>query len=114
MNSDPQDGDATEHAQIAHAMMRKQAALSLQVGIIFLILVLGLPLFNLYYPQIAEKSVFGFTLTWFVLGICFFPITWLLSAYFVKNSDQIESEFARMGSARKRSEMETTTDGGDS
>jgi uncharacterized membrane protein (DUF485 family) len=96
MNHDPQDMESLEHAQVAHAMMRKQAALSLQVGAVFIVLIMGLPLFNLYFPQIANRSVFGFSLTWFLLGVCFFPLTWLLSAYFVRNSDEIEAEFARL------------------
>ena len=95
MNSDPQEVEALEHAHIAQAMMRKQAALSLQVGAIFLVMILGLPLFNFYFPEIANRPIFGFTLTWFLLGVCFFPLTWLLSAYFVRNSDKIEAEFAR-------------------
>jgi uncharacterized membrane protein (DUF485 family) len=75
-------------------MMKKQAALGFRVSFVFLVLLIGIPLFNLYYPQLAATPVAGFTLTWLILGILFFPITWLLSIYFVRESEKIEAEAA--------------------
>jgi uncharacterized membrane protein (DUF485 family) len=74
--------------------MQRQAALSLQVAFIFLAMLFGLPLVNHFAPDFANRNVFGFTLTWLFLGVLFYPITWVLSAYFVKQSDRIESECA--------------------
>ena len=84
-----------EHARLANTVMRRQAALSLRVAIVFVLLLLGLPLFNLYGAEIANTRLFGFSATWLFLGILFFPITWLLSAYFVRASDRIEGESAQ-------------------
>ncbi|HLK58903.1 MAG TPA: hypothetical protein VKU00_20180 [Chthonomonadaceae bacterium] len=84
-----------EHGRLAKAVMRRQAALSLRVAVIFLLLLIGLPLFNLYGASIANTRIFGMSATWLFLGILFFPITWLLSAYFVRESDRIEGESAR-------------------
>ena len=92
-----------QHARLASLVMRRQAALSLRVAVVFLLLLVGLPLFNLYAPQLANTRVLGFSVTWLFLGILFFPITWLLSAYFVRESDRIEGE-----SARWRSEVSET------
>jgi uncharacterized membrane protein (DUF485 family) len=83
-----------ELGRLATKLMRQQAALSLKVALIFVALLVLLPLFNLYFPEVANQNVGGFTLTWLILGILFFPITWLLSQYFVKQSDKIESEEA--------------------
>ena len=83
-----------QHRRLAQVIMRRQAALSLRVALIFIILVLGLPLVNYYLPQWANTPVFGFTATWLFLGVLFFPITWLLSYYFVRQSDRIEAECA--------------------
>ena len=83
-----------EHARLAHAVMRRQATLSIQVAFVFITLLFGLPLFNFWFAEQANHPVFGFTATWLFLGILFFPITWLLSAYFVRRSDRIESECA--------------------
>jgi uncharacterized membrane protein (DUF485 family) len=74
--------------------MRRQASLSLRVAVVFLVLVLGLPLFNLCLPQVANANLMGFTVSWLFLGVLFFPITWVLSAYFIKQSDKIEEECA--------------------
>ncbi len=87
------DDDAAR-AALAGAMMRRQAALSIRVAAIFLILIFGLPLVNWLLPQIAHAPVGGFTLTWLLLGILFYPITWLLSAYFIRESDRIEAQIA--------------------
>lgn len=81
-----------DHSRLAHLVMRRQASLSLRVAVVFVVLVFGLPLVNLYLPNIANKSIMGFTATWLFLGVLFFPITWLLSAYFIRESDRIERE----------------------
>jgi uncharacterized membrane protein (DUF485 family) len=83
-----------EHEKLAHSVMRHQAALSIRVALVFLVLIFGLPLFNYFAPQLANKEVMGFTASWLFLGLLFFPITWLLSAYFVQTSDKIEAECA--------------------
>lgn len=88
------DSSSHQHAQLVERMMKKQAALGLRVSFVFLVLLIGLPLFNLYCPQLAATPVFGFTLTWLILAVLFFPITWLLSIYFVRESEKIESEAA--------------------
>lgn len=95
MSDYPEQAEAHQYAAFTQRVMKQQAALSLRVAAIFIILVLGLPLFNLYYPKIAAKSVFGFSLTWLILGVCFFPLTWILSSYFVRESDKIEIEAAK-------------------
>lgn len=83
-----------EHTDLARRVMRRQATLSLRVGAVFALLVFGLPLVNYYRPVEANTSELGFTATWLFLGILFFPITWVLSAYFIRESDRIEKECA--------------------
>jgi hypothetical protein len=80
-----------DHERLARAVMKRQAALSLQVAAIFVIILLGLPLVNGTMP-IANKLVGGFTASWLFLGVLFFPITCLLAVYFVRQSDRIEAE----------------------
>ena len=84
-----------EQARLAQAMMRRQGLLSVRVAAVFVTLLLGLPLVNLYAPDFAAASVFGFSASWLFLGVLFYPITVLLSIYFVRNSDRIEAEVAR-------------------
>jgi uncharacterized membrane protein (DUF485 family) len=96
MSEDRSEETALLYAGIAAHVMKRQAALGLRVAAVFIVMIVGLPLFNQYFPTLAATPVFGFTLTWLFLGVGFFPITWLLSAYFVRESDKIESEAVRM------------------
>jgi sterol desaturase/sphingolipid hydroxylase (fatty acid hydroxylase superfamily) len=81
-----------EHALLAHRVMRRQAGLSLRVAAVFAVLLLGLPLVNALWPELANAEIGGFTATWLFLAVLFYPITVALSFYFVRKSDQIEAE----------------------
>lgn len=89
----PADADA-----LLRTMMRRQARLSVGVALVFLVLVLGLPLVNYYLVPVAQARVAGFSATWLFLGLLFYPITWLLSAYFVRTSETVEHEIAAVAS----------------
>jgi uncharacterized membrane protein (DUF485 family) len=89
----PDDADA-----LLGAMMRRQARLSVGVALIFLVLVLGLPLVNFFLVPVAQARIAGFSATWLFLGLLFYPITWLLSAYFVRASEAVEHETAALAS----------------
>jgi uncharacterized membrane protein (DUF485 family) len=80
------------HARLAHEVMRKQAALSIRIATIFLVILFGLPLVNLYMPRLADLPVFGFTATWLFLGVLFYPVTWILSWVFIDRSNKIEAQ----------------------
>ncbi len=73
-------------------MMKKQLRLSLSVAAVFVVILVGLPLVNLYLPDLAKARVGGFTLTWLILGVLFFPLTWILSSWFVKGTERIDAE----------------------
>jgi uncharacterized membrane protein (DUF485 family) len=49
----------------------------------------------LYFPDLAAQKVGGFTLTWLVLGVLFYPITWALSAIFIRQSNALEDAIER-------------------
>ncbi len=93
MTSDPETHllSADDHARLARVVMRRQAALSVRVAAVFLTMLLGLPLINAFVPELANTPVLGFTATWLGLGVLSFPMTVLLSLYFVRASDRIES-----------------------
>jgi len=82
----------TERTALIHHLMRRQLRLSLQCAIAFLILLLGLPLANYFAPEFMAQSVFGFTLSWFVVGIAFFPFVWVISYYFIRRSLALEAD----------------------
>lgn len=76
-------------------VMRRQVRLSLGVASVFLGIVFLLPVFNLYFPELAAQKVGGFTLTWLILGVLFYPITWGLSAIFIRQSNALEDAIER-------------------
>jgi formate hydrogenlyase subunit 3/multisubunit Na+/H+ antiporter MnhD subunit len=51
---------------------------------------LGLPLANYFLPEIMAKRILGFTLTWLILGVLFFPYVWIISYAFIKRSIALE------------------------
>ena len=83
-----------DQARLARALMRSQGALSLRVAAVFLGLVLGVPLVNYFAPEMANTPVAGFPATWLFLGVLIYPITVLLSFYFVAKSNRIEARCA--------------------
>ncbi len=84
--------NSTAQAALIRAVMGRQAALSLRVASVFLVLIFGLPLVNWLLPELAATRVGGFTLTWLFLGVLFYPLTWVLSGYFIRASDRIEAD----------------------
>ena len=78
--------------EFLHALMRKQLKLSIACALAFLVVLLGLPLANYFWPEVMATRIGGFTLTWFVLGIGFFPAVWVIAFYFIKRSIALENE----------------------
>ena len=76
-----------------HSLMRRQLKLSIACAAAFLIALLGLPLLNYFFPELMATRVFGgFTLTWFLLGIGFFPAVWVIAYSFIKRSIALEEK----------------------
>jgi uncharacterized membrane protein (DUF485 family) len=87
--------NADQDRALLGRVMRRQVRLSLAVASVFLGIVLLLPIFNLYFPDLAARKVGGFTLTWLILGVLFYPITWGLSAIFIRQSNALEDAIER-------------------
>jgi uncharacterized membrane protein (DUF485 family) len=78
-----------------HSLMRKQLRLSIVCAAAFLVVLLGLPLLNYFFPEFMARRVFGFTLTWFLLGIGFFPAVWVIAWLFIRRSIALEEAEVR-------------------
>ena len=91
----PKDAKSDIHSEpFLHQLMRRQLRLSIACAGTFLIALLGLPLLNYFFPELMATRVFGFTLTWFILGVLFFPFVWIISYVFIKRSIALEEEEA--------------------
>ncbi|MEP6664185.1 MAG: DUF485 domain-containing protein [Verrucomicrobiota bacterium] len=88
-DSTPEKADIHSESFL-HTLMRRQLKLSIACAVTFMVVLLGLPLANYFLPELMATRVFGFTLTWFVLGIAFFPFVWIISYVFIKRSIALE------------------------
>jgi uncharacterized membrane protein (DUF485 family) len=78
-----------------HSLMRRQLRLSIGCAAAFLVALLGLPLANYFLPDLMSARVAGFTLTWLVLGVLFFPFVWVISWIFIRRSIALEEAEVR-------------------
>src|SRR5438552_12368913 len=85
-----------------HSLMRKQLRLSILCAAAFLLVLLGLPLANYFWPELMATRVLGFTLTCLILGIGFFPVVWLIAWLFIRRSIALEK--AEVAEAVKQGE----------
>ena len=100
-----------------HSLMARQLKLSIACALAFLVALLGLPLANYFCPELMARRVWGFSLTWFILGVLFFPFVWVISYLFIRRSIALEnSEVAEVQGAarreRERGEGEKETESG--
>jgi uncharacterized membrane protein (DUF485 family) len=92
---------STDRADTIHSeaflasLMRRQLSLSIACAAAFLVALLGLPLANYFAPALMATRVGGFTLTWLILGVLFFPYVWLISGVFIKRSLKLEADEAK-------------------
>ncbi len=94
--------DAVHSEAFLHTLMRRQLKLSILCAAAFLVMLLGVPLANYYAPQLMATRVAGFTLSWLILGVLFFPFVWIISFVFIKRSIAMEEdEVVRAETARK-------------
>ena len=59
-------------------------ARSISCAAAFLLVLIGLPLANYFAPEFMGQRVGGFTLTWLVLGVLFFPFVWIIARIFIR------------------------------
>jgi uncharacterized membrane protein (DUF485 family) len=106
MNQPPLEKLDVHSEVFLHSLMRRQLRLSIISAATFLSALLGLPLANYFFPEFMAQRVFGFTLTWFVLGVLFFPFVWIISWLFIKRSIALEEAEAAEIEREKRGKGE--------
>lgn len=92
----PQDTDFIHSEQFLRGLMRRQLRLSVSCASAFLLLLLGLPLMNYVAPEFMATRVWGFTLSWLVLGVLFFPYVWIIARLFITRSMALEAAEVRL------------------
>jgi uncharacterized membrane protein (DUF485 family) len=87
--------DAIHSDAFLARLMRDQLKLSIACALCFVVALVALPLLNYYQPAFMAQRVFGFTLTWLILGVLFFPFVWIISYVFIKRSIALEDAEAK-------------------
>jgi uncharacterized membrane protein (DUF485 family) len=94
-SSTPPPSDPVHSETFLGLLMRRQLQLSVACAAAFLVVLLGLPLANYFAPEFMASRVAGFTLSWLVLGVLFFPAVWVISYIFIRRSIRLEEEEVR-------------------
>ena len=106
MPHDPHDdADFIHSEQFLQGLMKRQLRLSIACALAFLFLLFGLPLLNFFAPALMAQRVGGFTLTWLILGVLFFPYVWIIARIFITSSIALENaevETAKKGNQAKQ------------
>ncbi len=76
-------------------LMRDQLKLSIACALCFVVALIALPLLNYWQPELMARRFAGFTLTWLILGVLFFPFVWVISYVFIKRSIALEDAEAQ-------------------
>lgn len=84
--------DAVHSEAFLHTLMRRQLRLSIACATAFLVVLFGLPLANYFAPQLMATRIAGFTLSWLLLGVLFFPAVWAISWFFIRRSIWLEQD----------------------
>jgi uncharacterized membrane protein (DUF485 family) len=88
----PPHDDVVHSEPFLRSLMRRQLSLSVACAVTFLVVLLGLPLLNYFAPALMAMRIGGFTLTWLILGVLFFPFVWIISWMFIRRSIALEND----------------------
>lgn len=86
----PDRADFIHSEEFLRGLMKRQLKLSVTCAAAFLLLLFGLPVMNYLAPEFMAQRVGGFTLTWLVLGVLFFPYVWIIAKWFIVRSIALE------------------------
>jgi uncharacterized membrane protein (DUF485 family) len=87
----PKETDFIHSEEFLQGLMARQLKLSIACATAFVILLFGLPLLNYLAPAFMAQRVGGFTLTWLILGVLFFPYVWVIARIFITRSMALEN-----------------------
>jgi drug/metabolite transporter (DMT)-like permease len=99
----PHHGDVIHSESFLRSLMRRQLALSITCAATFLVALIALPLLNYFRPALMATRVAGFTLTWLILGVLFFPFVWIISWIFIQRSIALEDDEVRAAKEGRKS-----------
>ena len=94
MSNPHPDHDHLHSEAFLARLMRRQLKLSVACAAAFVIALFGMPLLNYFAPEFMSRRVGGFTMSWLILGVLFFPYVWIIAFVFIKKSIALEDQEA--------------------
>lgn len=94
--------DFIHSEEFLRGLMKRQLRLSAACAAAFLLLLLGLPLANYLAPELMATRVGGFTLSWLILGVLFFPYVWIIAKWFIVRSIALEEAEVNLAANRNQ------------
>ena len=104
INPVPESKTDIHSDEFLRLLMRRQLRISVICAATFLLALFGLPLANYFFPELMARRVFGFTVSWFILGVLFFPLVWAIAWIFIKRSMALEEGDASGKAGKRESE----------
>jgi uncharacterized membrane protein (DUF485 family) len=101
-HQNPDHDDFIHSEEFLQGLMKRQLRLSIACASAFLLLLLGLPLLNYLAPDFMAQRVGGFTLSWLVLGVLFFPYVWIIARWFITRSMALEAAEVKLAQENNR------------
>ena len=98
----PTPDDRVHSEAFLRSLMRRQLKLSIGCAAAFLVVLFGLPIANYVWPQQMATRIGGFTLSWLILGVLFFPAVWIISYRFIRRSMWLEEDEVQQVQNRQR------------
>jgi uncharacterized membrane protein (DUF485 family) len=103
MSQTPPDGTDFIHSEeFLKGLLQRQLRLSVSCASAFLVVLFGMPLLNYFAPEFMAQRVGGFTLSWLVLGVLFFPYVWIIARLFITRSIALEDAEVRHAAAENK------------
>jgi uncharacterized membrane protein (DUF485 family) len=87
----PKENDFIHSEEFLHGLMKRQLKLSISCATAFVLILFGMPLLNYFAPVLMATRVGGFTLSWLMLGVLFFPYVWIIAKIFINRSIALEN-----------------------
>ena len=97
-----EETDFIHSEEFLRGLMKRQLRLSAACAAAFLLLLLGLPLANYLAPDLMATRIGGFTLSWLVLGVLFFPYVWIIAKWFIVRSIALEQAEVELAARRNQ------------
>jgi uncharacterized membrane protein (DUF485 family) len=97
-------GDRVHSEEFLSGLKRRQLGLSMGCAVAFLAVLLAMPALNYWLPDWMSRNVGGFTLSWLVLGVLFFPFVWVIAWVFIRRSIRLEESEVAMARGGKGDE----------